>query len=162
MEKIKVAFLDRDGTISKEYDEKGWIKRTEPELLEGTIEALKILRKNNYEIIIITNQGLINQGIIKENEYELFTKNLLEELKINGIDVLDIFMCPHTEKENCNCRKPKPGMILSALKKYNIDMDKSFMAGDTFRDEGIAEYFKLLFFGVNYKPKILYNLKYLK
>lgn len=158
-DKIKVAFLDRDGTIVKEYDDEGWINRTEPEILDGSIEALKKMKDLGYQIIIITNQGLINQGLIKLEEYNKFNSNLLEKLNENEIEILDIFYCPHTKEENCNCKKPKPGMILKACEKYNIDMSKSFVAGDTFSDEKIAEYFQLKFFGINYDSKNSKNSK---
>lgn len=159
MNKIKVVFLDRDGTIVKEYDDEGWINRTEPEILNGSIEALKKLNELGYKIIIITNQGLINKGLIKLEEYNLFNENLIKQLNKNNIEILDIFYCPHIKEENCNCKKPKPGMILKACEKYEIDMDKLFVAGDTSNDEGIAEYFNLMFFGVNYAPKNIKNIK---
>ncbi len=158
-DKIKVAFLDRDGTIVKEYDDEGWINRTEPEILYGSIEALKQMNDLGYKIIIITNQGLINKGLIKLEEYNKFNDNLLEELNKNNIEILDIFYCPHTKEENCECKKPKPGMILKASEKYNIDMSKSFMAGDTSADEGIAKYFGLKFFGVNYDSQNNKNIR---
>lgn len=158
-DKIKVAFLDRDGTIVKEYDDDGWINRTEPEILSGSIEALKQMRKLGYQIIIITNQSLISKGLIKLDEYNKFNNNLIEELNKNQIEILDIFYCPHTKEENCNCKKPKPGMILKACEKYNIDMNKSFVAGDTASDEGIAEYFNLKFFGVNYSSEKNNNIR---
>lgn len=153
MNKIKVAFLDRDGTIVKEYDDNGWINRTEPEFLKGSIEALKQIKKLDYHIIIITNQSLINKGLIKIEEYNKFNENLVNELNKNDIEILDIYYCPHTKEENCYCKKPKPGMILKACEKYNIDMDKSFVAGDSESDKGIAEYFNLKFFGINYISK---------
>lgn len=158
-EKIKVAFLDRDGTIVKEYDDKGWINRIQPEFLNGSIEALKQFKKLNYKIIIITNQSLINQGLMKLEHYFEFNKNLIKELTKNNVEILDIFYCPHTKEEKCNCKKPKPGMILKACEKYNIDMSKSFVAGDRPGDEGIAEFFNLRFFGVNYCPKNNKNIE---
>lgn len=147
---MKIAFLDRDGTIVKEYEEEGWIHRIEPEFLEGAIEGLKQLRQLGYQIIIITNQGLIHQGIITLEEYQEFNNNMIKTLEKHQIDILDIYYCPHTKEENCCCRKPKPGMILTALRKYEIDLNQCFVAGDTESDEGIAEYFDLPFFGINY------------
>lgn len=106
-----------------------------------------------YEIIIITNQEIINKGIISLSEYYNFTNKLLEILKKEGVNVLDILYCPHKKEEKCNCKKPKPGMILQACKKYNINLEKSFVVGDTSDDEGIAEYFDMKFFGKGYYPK---------
>ncbi len=159
MNKLKVAFLDRDGTIIKDYDEEEWKRKTEPEFLNGSIDALKKIRSMNYEIIIITNQEIINKKLISLGQYYKFTDKLLEKLKENNIQVLDILYCPHTDEEKCNCRKPKPGMVLKACEKYNIDMNKSFVVGDTRSDEGLVEYFKLKFFGVNYSPENKNNLR---
>lgn len=153
MNKIKVAFLDRDGTITKEYEDEEWKNKTNPEFLQGTIQALKKITDLGYQIIVITNQSLIHKGIIKLEDYYKFNENLIKELKKNKIEILDIFFCPHTKEENCNCKKPKPGMILEACKKYDIDIEKSFVAGDRASDEGIAKYFNMTFFGVNYTPK---------
>lgn len=152
MEKIKVAFLDRDGTIVKEYDDEGWIGRIKPEFLNNSFQGLKELANLGYKLIIITNQGLINKGLIKWDEYNLFTKNMLDELKENDIEILDIFCCPHRRRENCDCMKPKPGLILQACEKYNINMEESFFSGDSLCDEGIADYFGLDFYGINFNP----------
>ena len=153
MNKIKVAFLDRDGTITKEYEDEEWKNKTNPEFLQGTIQALKRITDLGYQIIVITNQSLIHKGIIKLEDYYKFNENLIKELKKNKVEILDIFFCPHTKEENCNCKKPKPGMILEACKKYDIDIEKSFVAGDRASDEEIAKYFNMSFFGVNYTPK---------
>ena len=91
MEEIKVAFLDRDGTIVKEYDDNGWINRTEPEFLSNSIEGLKAISHLGYKIIIITNQGLINKGYISWDNYNMFTSNMLRILLENGIEIFDIF-----------------------------------------------------------------------
>lgn len=154
MEKLKIAFLDRDGTIVKEYPDEGWINRIEPEFLDNSIEGLKKIQELGYKIIIITNQGLINKGLVKWEEYNLFTSNMLKTLKENEIEILDIFCCPHRKRENCLCMKPKPGMINQALEKYDIDLSKSFFSGDTINDEGIANYFSLDFYAIGYNDEI--------
>ena len=159
MEEIKVAFLDRDGTIVKEYDDNGWINRTEPEFLSNSIEGLKAISHLGYKIIIITNQGLINKGYISWDNYNMFTSNMLRILLENGIEIFDIFCCPHRKKENCDCMKPKPGMILQACKKYNINLSQSFFAGDTTNDEGIAKYFDLDFYAIRYSPVSKYGVR---
>lgn len=147
---MKVAFLDRDGTIIKDYPDKEWANIKSPEFLEGSIEALKYIKNNGFEIIIITNQYLIGEGIITLEDYKKFNDLFLKVLKQNGISVLDIFYCPHARSQNCNCMKPNPGLINKALSKYtDIDLSKSFYVGDSLCDEQLAQSFNLTFYGIN-------------
>lgn len=136
---MKVAFLDRDGVINKEVN-----YLYEKEKFEFTfrcVDALRILNSIGYKIIIVTNQAGIAKGYYSEQEYRDFTSWYLDLLKANNIEILDIFYCPHHPDGNiaayskvCLCRKPKPGLILSALKKYDIDLSKSILVGDKISD----------------------------
>jgi len=147
---MKIAFLDRDGTINKDYPDKDWKDRTVPEILEGSIEGLLLLRELGYEIIIVTNQYIINEGIITITQYHDFQHNLLKLLKSNNIEILDTFYCPHTDADRCNCKKPKTGLIDIALKKYpNIDLSSSVYIGDSICDQELAFQFELKFFEIN-------------
>ena len=145
---MKIAFLDRDGTISKEYPDEEWNSITEPILLEGTIEGLKKIKEKEYEFIILTNQGLISKGIITEKQYEDYTNKLINILKENDIDILKVYHCPHRSIDNCNCKKPKTGMIDNALKDYDIDLKNSFYIGDSYSDYELAKKFNLDFYGI--------------
>ena len=117
---MKVAFLDRDGTIIKDYRDYEWRNVYEPEFLEGSLEALKIIREKGFQIIIITNQYIINDGIITLSQYRKFTERVLQFVNGYGVEIKDIFHCPHSIKENCNCSKPKTGLIDKALKSTLI------------------------------------------
>ena len=145
---MKIAFLDRDGTISKEYPDEEWNSITEPILLEGTIEGLKKIKEKEYEFIILTNQGLISKGIITEKQYEEYTNKLINILKENDIDILKVYHCPHRSIDNCNCKKPKTGMIDNALKDYDIDLKNSIYIGDSYSDYELAKKFNLDFYGI--------------
>lgn len=145
---IKVAFLDRDGTINKDYDDNDWKYINNPEILDGNIEGLKRLKNCGYEIIIITNQYIISDGIISEKQYEDFNNKLIEILKNEGIDILKIYYCPHNDLDKCNCKKPKTGMIDQALNDFDIDLAKSFYIGDNYSDLELAKKFKLDFYGI--------------
>ena len=148
---MKVAFLDRDGTINKDYPDQKWKNIKEPELIDGSIEGIKKLIRLGYSIIIITNQYIINDGIITLNDYKIFSNKLLSIFKENDIEILDIYYCPHNDEDNCNCKKPKPGMILKALNNYDIDLNSSIYCGDSRADYLLATYFNIDFFGINYK-----------
>lgn len=147
---MKVAFLDRDGTIIKDYKDEEWRFVSQPEFIDGSLDALINIQNKGYKLIIITNQYLINENIITLNSYEEFTNKFISKLKENNIDLLDIFYCPHARTEDCDCLKPRPGLINQALMKYyNIDLEHSFLVGDSLCDMELAQYFKLKFFGIN-------------
>ena len=147
---LKFAFLDRDGTLIKDYPDEKWREIKEPEFLEGSIEGLKRLKEMGYDFIIITNQYLINDGIISLNDYQHFTGKFLKKLKEENIDILKIYFCPHNEKDHCHCKKPKPGMIEQAKKDFLIDMNNSIYIGDSQVDYLLAKHFTLTFYGINY------------
>lgn len=147
---LKIAFFDRDGTIIKDYPDEKWREIKEPEFLEGSIEGLKRLKEMGYDFIIITNQYLINDGIISLNDYQQFTGKFLKKLKEENIDILKIYFCPHNEKDHCHCKKPKPGMIEQAKKDFLIDMNNSIYIGDSHVDYLLAKHFNLTFYGINY------------
>ena len=147
---MKVAFVDRDGTINKDYQDDDWRYISEPEFLDGSLEALKVISEKGYQIIIITNQYLINDGIITLSQYKIFTEKLLHKLNNNEIDILDTFYCPHSRRENCNCFKPKTGIVDMYLKKYPyIELDKSFIVGDSISDVELGNKFDVMSFGIN-------------
>ncbi|GAA0308850.1 D-glycero-D-manno-heptose 1,7-bisphosphate phosphatase [Gracilibacillus halotolerans] len=136
---MNVAFLDRDGTIVKDYEDSTWSRITRPEFIEGAISTLRKLQTLDYRLIIITNQYLINEGYISINQYHQFTSLMLEELIRNEIEITDIFFCPHAKREQCNCMKSKTGMIEAALTKYtNIDLSESILIGDSPVDVELA------------------------
>lgn len=146
---MKVGFLDRDGTIIEDYEDKLWSSITEPVFINGAIDALKAIRQKGYEIIIITNQYLINEKIITLERYKEITDKFIKILLDNGVEILDIFYCPHSKEENCNCMKPKDGMIKIALEKYpQIDMENSFIVGDSLCDIQLGERLGIKAFGI--------------
>ena len=145
---MKIAFLDRDGTINKDYPDNDWKYINSPEILLGNIEGLKKIIDYGYRIIIITNQNIIADEIITKEQYNDFNKKLLNILKKEGIDVLKIYSCPHNDLDNCNCKKPKTGMIDMALNDFDIDLSNSFYVGDSYSDYELAKKFNIDFYGI--------------
>lgn len=151
---MKVAFLDRDGTLNKDYIDSDWTNKTEPEILAGTINGLNYLRERGYEFIIITNQYIIGEGFISYLDYKSFNDNLINVLNKEGISILDTFYCPHARGSGCDCHKPSTGMIEQAIRKYpDIDMNNSIFIGDSLSDLKLAEKFGLTFFGLGLECK---------
>jgi D-glycero-D-manno-heptose 1,7-bisphosphate phosphatase len=125
---IKTIFLDRDGVINEENN---YVHKIEDfKFIRGVFETCKYLINLNYEIIIITNQSGIARGYFNKNDYDKLTRWMINKFQKKEIKILDIFYCPHAPKDLCLCRKPKPGMLLEAQKKYKIDMKNSWLIGD--------------------------------
>ena len=125
---IKTIFLDRDGVINKEVEY--LFRISDFEFIEGIFDACLYFQKLGYKIIIISNQSGIARGYYNENDYLKLTEWMLDQFNDNGINILDIFYCPHGPESLCECRKPKPGMLIEAKDKYNIGMKDSWMIGD--------------------------------
>lgn len=129
----KAVFLDRDGVINRKRDD--YVKNTsEFVILPDASKAIKLLNENNYLVIIITNQSVINRGIITRDiltEIHEFMKN---ELGKQGAFVDAIYYCPHRPDENCSCRKPKTGLIEKAISDYSISIGSSWLVGDSESD----------------------------
>jgi len=128
----KAVFLDRDGIINIERNfVRSWDKF---EFVPGIIENIKKLNKKEFLVIIITNQSGIKRGFFSEETLKKIHENMKKILEKNDAYIDDIFYCPHYKYDNCDCRKPKPGMIFKAAKKHNINLEKSWMIGDSKRD----------------------------
>ena len=129
----KAVFLDRDGVINKAIIKDG--KPLSPdslkelEILPGVNQSIIKLKKLNFVCLVVTNQPNVSRKIIDKNSV-IQINNFLK----NKIPLDDIFVCYHDDKDNCDCRKPKPGLLLEAGKKWNVDFRKSFMIGDRWRD----------------------------
>jgi D,D-heptose 1,7-bisphosphate phosphatase len=141
--KQKAIFLDRDGTINI-Y--KGFLTKEEDfELIPGVTEAIKLINRSGYLAIIVSNQPIIARGDCTFEELQTIHDKMETLLGKEGAFVDAIYYCPHhTDKGfegerpeykfDCDCRKPKPGLLLQAAKDWNIDLAKSYMIGDTDRD----------------------------
>jgi D,D-heptose 1,7-bisphosphate phosphatase len=133
-EKNKAIFLDRDGVINEEVSH-----LSDPDkffFIKGSIEALKILKDLGYLLIVITNQAGIARGLFDEETLSKIHEKMIRVLNQNDVIMDDIFYCPHHPEitGSCDCRKPNPGMIFSAVKKHDINLNESFMVGDTIGD----------------------------
>lgn len=146
---MKAAFLDRDGTIVRDYPDKLCAGQTKPDFLPGSLAGLAVLQSRGYELIVVTNQYLIGEGVITQRAYDAFTKKMLDVMTTHGVEIRDILYCPHARWENCRCAKPAPGMIEQALLKYPwIDLSVSFYVGDAPADRELAAHFHLPFFQI--------------
>lgn len=124
----RAVFLDRDGVIVQDigYASK-WVKKL---LIPGSVEAIKILNENNFKVVVVTNQAGVAKGYYTEEDVILFNRLMIKELAKKGAKIDAIYYCCHNPITNCDCRKPKPGMLKRAEKEFDIDLQKSFLIGD--------------------------------
>lgn len=101
--------------------------------LPGSIEAL-VLLSQYYQVIVITNQSGIARGLLSLDTLKAMHDQLKKDVQAHGGKIIDIFFCPHGPDDHCDCRKPKPGLLLQAQKKYPIDFTQSWCVGDSYRD----------------------------
>lgn len=140
----KAAFFDRDGVINEDH---GFVSSWKDfEYKKNIKKYLRIIQDNGYLIFVVTNQSGIARGIYKESEFLSLTSSVEKDLKRSNIFVKETFYCPHHPDGsikkysiNCNCRKPKPGMILEAKEKYNLNLKDSVLFGDKFSDYDAAK-----------------------
>jgi D-glycero-D-manno-heptose 1,7-bisphosphate phosphatase len=157
MAKHPAVFLDRDGTL---IDDAGYIKKiSEVNFYPYTFEALSILQEH-FLLFIITNQSGIAKGITTEKEVSRVNKFIINTLKDKGIEISDVFCCPHKSEDNCGCKKPKTLFIQKASQMYNIDLNQSFIIGDHPSDvqcglnAGITPVYLLTGHGIEHKHEI--------
>lgn len=128
----KAVFFDRDGVINIDT---GYVGRIEDfTFVEGIVPAMQYAQQQGYLLIIITNQSGIGRGYYTEDDFQRLTAWMKDTLAQQGVIIDAVFHCPHTDDDRCECRKPKPGLLLQAIEKYDVDCDNSWMVGDSERD----------------------------
>lgn len=133
MGKNKAIFLDRDGVINKNHSD--YVKDiSELEILSNVEKSIKLLRDYGFIILVITNQSAINRGLTSDTKVQQIHDNIQNHLKTNNTYIDKFYYCPHRPDENCDCRKPQPGLILKAVDEFDIDLQKSWLIGDSESD----------------------------
>lgn len=140
----KILFLDRDGVIN--IDNSYVYKIEEFEWMPEIFAALNLAKEAGYEFVIVTNQSGVARGYFTEEDLLKLKAYIEKAFSDNGLSLLGYYYCPHLdgapiEKYNkvCNCRKPKPGMLIQAMEDIAIDKEHSFLIGDSKRDVEAAE-----------------------
>lgn len=131
---MKIALLDRDGTVI--VDPPDFRVKTLHDLhfFDDTVTSLKHLNDNGFEIILITNQAGVGEGLIVEEQFWAVHNEMINRLAAHGIRILDTFMCSAKQDSDDPWRKPNPGMLLEAAKKHRFDLKETFMVGDRLSD----------------------------
>jgi len=135
---VKYLLIDRDGVINK--DPGGWTKTNyvtewkDFHFVPGTLEALKILKEKGVKVIVASNQGGVNKGLYTQEQLNRVNELMLKEIRKSGGEVEEVNYCIHKDEDNCSCRKPKPGMLEVAAKKYGIELKSTYFIGDDKKD----------------------------
>ncbi len=139
VQKQKAIFLDRDGTINEEM---GYINHPDRfKIFPFAAESIKIFNQSGFLVIIVTNQSGIARGYYTEDLVKNLHNHLMMEMQSKGARIDAIYYCPHHPtdglaeyRKNCDCRKPKPGLILRAIQEHDISLTSSFAIGDRYQD----------------------------
>lgn len=131
----KVVFLDRDGVINKKPPGHDYVKEWEEfGFLPGAKDAIGLLKQNRYKVFVISNQRGIARGLMTKEDLDKIHKNMQRELEKSGGEIDAIYYCPHNYKDNCDCRKPKPGMFFQAADDHDVDLTRGVFIGDSETD----------------------------
>jgi D-glycero-D-manno-heptose 1,7-bisphosphate phosphatase len=127
------VFLDRDGVLNRVYVREGMPHPPDSvqqfELLPGAADAVRRLHAAGFALVVVTNQPDVARGTQTRAGVEAIHARLREELPM-----LDVMTCFHDDDDHCTCRKPKPGMLLEAARRWRLDLEQSFLVGDRWRD----------------------------
>ena len=129
----KAIFLDRDGVINQER--KDYVKKLDEfKILDKTSDAINIIKSHGFLVIIITNQSAINRKLVSVETLNKIHEKLQSYLEKYDTSFDQVYFCPHMPSENCECRKPKPGLIIQAVTDFKIDLSQSYMIGNSETD----------------------------
>jgi len=129
---FKAAFLDRDGVINRKMPEGQYVKRWEEMLfLPGTTEAIFLLQRAGFRVIVVSNQRCVAKGLLTVQELDSLHRRMCEKLSSAGATINGVYYCPHDNQPPCACRKPAPGLILKAAREHQLDLAGSWMIGDS-------------------------------
>lgn len=139
----KAVFLDRDGVVNVDH---GYVYRKEDfEFVDGIFEACRHFQEQGYLLIVVTNQSGIARGMYSEAQFQELTDWMVERFKEQGVTISKVYHCPHhpdfgpAGERDCDCRKPKPGMILRGIEEFGLDPAECIMVGDKPSDVAAAE-----------------------
>jgi D-glycero-D-manno-heptose 1,7-bisphosphate phosphatase len=128
----RAVFLDRDGVINRKLPEGQYVTRWEElEFLPGVPEAIALLTQAGFCVLTVTNQRCVAKGLLTEDDLESIHERMCLKLAAAGAVITEVYYCPHEKQPPCGCRKPATGMLLRAAREHEIDLQMSWMIGDS-------------------------------
>ena len=130
---MKLVILDRDGVINQDSD--AYIKHPDEWIpIPGSLEAIARLNHAGYRVVVATNQSGLGRGLFNIDQLNAIHKKMFSALSQQGGHINSIFFCPHKPDEDCDCRKPKPGLLLEIANRLDIDLAEAVFIGDSLKD----------------------------
>lgn len=132
------VFVDRDGVINQNRPDHvlAW---KDFEFIDGSIKALSLLYKAGYQVVVVTNQAAISRGLISLQDLDNIHHHMMEAIIKGGGKIKAVLYCTHLPNAGCNCRKPRPGLLLQAAQTFNIDLANTWLIGDHTTDMQAAQ-----------------------
>ena len=129
----RAVFLDRDGVIN--VNRQAYVKSWEEfRFLSGVFEPLRRLARTDFSIVVVSNQSAIGRGLVRRTTVEEINQRMVAEISAEGGRIDAVYYCPHRPEDGCDCRKPRPGMLLRAALDLSIDLSASYFIGDAVSD----------------------------
>ena len=139
---MKVDFLDRDGVINKYPGDTNYVNNwSEFKFIPGSIEGIKKLNSCGFKLCVVSNQAGVSKGLYNQEDLDEINENMIKELKAQRARVDGIYYCTHAKLDNCDCRKPKTGLLRQAVLDLDMPLESSFLIGDSFMDMMAARCF---------------------
>ncbi|MDD5584499.1 MAG: HAD family hydrolase [Candidatus Omnitrophica bacterium] len=139
---MHVVFLDRDGVINAYPGDNGYVKCwKEFKFIPGAIEGIRKLNSKGFKLFVVSNQSGVRKGIYPEKALTDITIRMLKSLKKQKAHIDGVYYCTHRSEENCDCKKPKTGLLHKALAEHAVTCDASYFIGDSFMDMKAAREF---------------------
>ncbi|MCE9584785.1 MAG: HAD-IIIA family hydrolase [Planctomycetes bacterium] len=131
------VFLDRDGVLCEDRPDyvKSW---AEWRWIPGALEGAAALAKAGRALVVVSNQACVRKGIVSRDTLDGILARMRADLEAAGAPLAGIYVCPHGDEDRCDCRKPKPGLLLAAAHDLNLDLGASTLVGDALRDREAA------------------------
>lgn len=131
----RAVFLDRDGVINKKMPEGQYVTKWEDlQFLPGVANAIAALKEAGFRVIVATNQRCVAKGLISLQDVDSIHQRMLAALAAANAVIDSVYCCPHEAQPPCDCRKPRPGMLLTAARAHGLDLNSSWMIGDSESD----------------------------
>jgi histidinol-phosphate phosphatase family protein len=128
----KAVFLDRDGVINRKPPEGQYVTRWEEmHILPDAAEAIRLLNRAFFRVMVVSNQRCVAKGLITVRELESMHRQMCKQLAAAGATIHGVYYCPHETVPACSCRKPAPGLLLAAAREHQLDLEASWMIGDS-------------------------------
>jgi D-glycero-D-manno-heptose 1,7-bisphosphate phosphatase len=128
----RAVFLDRDGVINRKAPEGHYVTcLKEFQFLPEVAKAIRLLNRASFRVVVVSNQRCVAKGLITARTLDLIHRWMCRKLAASGAKLDDVYYCPHDNQPTCKCRKPAPGMLLTAAREHNIDLAASWMIGDS-------------------------------